>query len=152
MVQPVKWPAYRRNMGTHLKRVVLAVTGVLLVVVGAALLVLPGPGLLLVLAGLVMLSGVFPGLERHLAPVRRQAMRAARDSVSSPLRIAASALVAAVLIGGGVLWTIDPGLPLGGWPTGSGLILSGLVLCALLVHSHRQVRAEAVAERERVRT
>lgn len=135
-------------MGTHLKRVVLTVTGLLLLVVGAALLVLPGPGLLLVLAGLVVLSAVFPGLERHLAPVRRRAMRAARESVSSPLRITASALVGAVLIGGGVLWTIDPGLPLGGWPTGSGLILSGLVLCALLGYSHRRLRAESVAERE----
>jgi hypothetical protein len=137
-------------MGTHLKRVILTVAGALLLMLGVALLVLPGPGLLLVLAGLVLLSGVFPGLERHLAPVRRRAMRAARESVSSPLRIAASALAGAVLIGGGVLWTIEPGLPLGGWPTGSGLILSGLLLCALLVYSHRQLRAEAVAERERV--
>ncbi len=134
-------------MGDNLKKVVRAVVGSLLLVVGAALLVLPGPGLLLVLAGLVVLSGVFPRLERHLAPVRRRAMAAARESVSSPLRIAASASVGAALIAGGVVWTVVPDLPLGGWPTGSGLILSGLVLCGLLVHSHRQVRA-AEPERE----
>jgi hypothetical protein len=35
-----------------------------------------------------------------------------------------------------------PDLPLGGWATGSGLILSGIVLCALLVYSRRQVIRE----------
>ncbi len=127
-------------MGDQARRVVLVVGGTLTLLLGAALLVLPGPGLLLVLAGLVMLSAVFPRLERHLAPVRRRAMRAAEESVSSPLRIAASAGVGAVLVGAGVVWTLRPDLPLGGWPTGSGLILSGLVLCALLAHSHRTVR------------
>lgn len=136
-------------MGNHLRRVVLTVVGSLLLVVGVALLVLPGPGLLLVLAGLVVLSTVFPRLERHLAPVRRRAMAAARESVASPLRIAASASVGVALVAGGVVWTIRPDLPLGGWPTGSGLVLSGLVLGALLVHSHRRVRADAAAERER---
>jgi len=127
-------------MGNHLKRVLFTVAGVLLLVAGVALLVLPGPGLLLVLAGLVLLSAVFPRLERHLAPVRRRAMRAARQSVSSPLRIAASALVGAALVAGGVVWTVRPDLPLGGWPTGSGLIASGIVLGVLLVHSRRQVK------------
>lgn len=128
------------NMGNHVKRVVLVVVGGLLLALGVALLVLPGPGLLLVLAGLVVLSTVFPRLERHLAPVRERAMRAAEESVSSPLRIAASVVVGAVLVGAGVVWTLRPDLPLGGWPTGSGLILSGIVLCVLLVYSYRQVR------------
>jgi hypothetical protein len=133
------------NMRNHVKRVGLAVSGGLLLVIGVALLVLPGPGLLLVLAGLITLSTVFPRLERHLAPVRHRAMRAAEESVSSPLRIAFSVVVGAVLIGAGVVWTLYPDLPLGGWPTGSGLILSGLVLCVLLVYSYRQVRERRAA-------
>ncbi len=128
------------DMGDQVKRVLLVVVGGLLLVLGALLLVLPGPGLLLVLAGLVVLSTVFPRLERHLAPVRHRAMRAAEESVSSPLRIAASVGVGAVLVGAGVVWTLRPDLPLGGWPTGSGLILSGIVLCVLLGYSYRQVR------------
>ncbi|MDI5961558.1 PGPGW domain-containing protein [Streptomyces sp. SL13] len=124
-----------------LQRIVRTVAGSLLLALGVVLLVLPGPGLLLVLAGLVVLSPVFPRLERHLAPVRRRALRAARESVSSPSRIAGSVAVGAALVAGGVVWTVDPGLPLGGWPTGSGLILSGVVLLGLLVHSRRQVRA-----------
>ncbi len=133
------------NMGNHVKRAVLVVGGVLLLVVGVALLVLPGPGLLLVLAGLITLSAVFPRLERHLAPVRSRAMRAAEESVSSPLRIAGSVVVGAALVGAGAVWTVKPELPLGGWPTGSGLILSGIVLCVLLVYSYRQVRGRRAA-------
>jgi hypothetical protein len=47
--------------------------------------VLPGPGLLLVLAGLIVLAAEFPALERYVDPVRDPAMKAAEDSVSSPL-------------------------------------------------------------------
>ncbi len=137
--------AYGVSMSNHVKRIGLTVGGGLLLLVGCALLVLPGPGLLLVLGGLVMLSAVFPRLERHLAPVRNRAMRAAEESVSSPLRVAASALVGAALIAGGVVWTLWPWLPLGGWPTGSGLILSGIVLAVLLVYSHRQVKGRRAA-------
>jgi hypothetical protein len=127
------------TMGNHLKRVLLAVAGTVLLGAGAALL--------LVLAGLILLSAVFPRLERHLEPVRRRAVRASEESVASPLRIAGSLLVAAALIGAGVVWTLNRWLPLGGWPTGSGLIASGLVLCALLAYSHRQVRRRRTAGR-----
>lgn len=136
---------YRECMRHQVKRAVLTVTGGLLLVVGVALLVLPGPGMLLVLAGLITLSSVFPRLERYLEPARRQAMRAAQESVSSWLRIAGSVLVGAVLVGAGVVWTIRPELPLGGWPTGSGLIISGIALYALLVYSYRQVRRPRAA-------
>ena len=121
--------------GGAVRRVLLAVGGAVLLVVGLVLLALPGPGMLLVLAGLIALSAAFPRLERRLAPVRDQAMRAADSSVSSPLRIAGSALVGGVLIGAGVVWGRTPDLPFGGWPAGSALISSGIVLLALLVYS-----------------
>jgi Putative transmembrane protein (PGPGW) len=139
--------AYRMNMGNHVKRVALVAAGVLLLAAGAALLVLPGPGLLLVLAGLIVLSTVFPRLERHLEPVRNKAMRAAEESVASPVRVAGSLLAGGVLIGAGVVWTVRPELPLGGWPTGSGLIISGIVLYVLLAYSYRQVRERRIAGR-----
>lgn len=123
-----------------MKRVSLAVLGGVTVLVGAALLVLPGPGLLLVLAGLLILASEFPALERHVDPVRDRAMKAAEDSVSSPLRIAGSVCAGLGLIGAGVVWGLVPGLPFGGWSTGSSLILSGLILFALLVWSYRRVR------------
>ncbi|MEC3976059.1 PGPGW domain-containing protein [Amycolatopsis sp. H20-H5] len=127
--------------GNPVKRVTVAVTGGAVLLVGIALLVLPGPGLLLVLAGLLILSSEFPALERYVDPVQERAMKAAEDSVSSPLRIAGSVLAGLLLIGAGVAWGLVPGLPLGGWSTGSSLILSGLVLLGLLVWSYRRVQA-----------
>lgn len=127
----------------QLKRVAMAIAGFVLFVVGVVLLVLPGPGLLLVLAGLIILTGVFPTLERHVAPVRHRAMKAAEDSVASPLRIAGSVLAGLGLIAAGVVWglRVFPWLPVPGWGTGSSLILSGFVLFGLLAWSYRRVRA-----------
>ncbi|RKN04395.1 PGPGW domain-containing protein [Streptomyces radicis] len=121
------------------RALVLAVGGVLLLV-GAALLVLPGPGLLLILAGLVVLASEFPGLARYVEMVEARAMRAAEDSVSSPWRLAGSALVALALIAGGIMWGLLPDLPFSNWSTGSGLIASGVILAGLLYWSHRRMR------------
>lgn len=114
-------------------------TGGVLLVVGAALLILPGPGLLLVLSGLILLSRAFPRLERYVGPVRARAMKAAEDSVSSGWRIAGSILAGLALLAAGCVWGLVPGLPFGGWQTGSSIIVSGIVLLVLLGYSRRQV-------------
>ena len=123
------------------KKVVFGLGGGLLLVAGVALLILPGPGLLLVLAGLLVLANAFPAAQRFVAPVRKRAMQAAEESVSSPLRIAFSVGAGLVLIAAGVVWWVRPDLPLGGWPTGVSLILSGIILLVLLVVSYRRVQA-----------
>jgi hypothetical protein len=127
--------------GKQVRRATIAVVGSVVLLVGVALLVLPGPGLLLVLAGLLILATEFPALERHIDPVRDRAMKAAEDSVSSPLRIAGSVLCGLGLIAAGIVWgfRLFPWLPLAGWSTGSSLILSGIVLFALLGWSYRRV-------------
>jgi hypothetical protein len=127
------------GVGRSVKRVVVAAAGAVLLVVGAVLLVLPGPGLLLVLAGLLVLASEFPAVERYVQPVRGRAMRAAEESVASPLRIAGSVTVGLALVAAGVVWGLVRWLPLSGWSTGSSLILSGLVVFALLVWSYRRV-------------
>lgn len=129
--------------GKQVKRVTMSVVGGVLLLVGVALLVLPGPGLLLVLAGLLVLAAEFPALERYVDPVRERAEKAAEESVSSPLRIAGSVLCGLALVAAGVLWglRVFPWLPLPGWSTGSSLILSGIVLFVLLGWSYRKVRA-----------
>lgn len=127
----------------HVKRVTMSMIGGVILLVGVALLVLPGPGLLLVLAGLVILASEFPALEKHVDPVRDRAMKAAEDSVSSPLRIAGSVLAGLGLVVAGVVWGLRlfPWLPFAGWSTGSSLILSGIVLLALLAWSYRKVKS-----------
>ncbi|MFJ3672462.1 PGPGW domain-containing protein [Streptomyces sp. NPDC090106] len=122
------------------RRALVLVAGGALLVTGVALLVLPGPGLLLVLAGLLVLSREFPFFARYVDPVRDRALRAAADSVASPLRLAVSALAGVGLIAAGLVWGLRPRLPFGGWAAGTGLMLSGLILLALLVWSHRRAR------------
>ena len=125
-----------------MKRATMTVIGAVVLLIGLALLVLPGPGLLLVLAGLLILANEFPTLERYVDPVQERAMKAAEDSVASPLRIAGSVLAGLGLITAGILWglRVFSWLPWPGWSTGSSLILSGIVLLALLVWSYRRVK------------
>jgi hypothetical protein len=94
----------------------------------------------LVLGGLLVLSTEFPAVDKYIDPIQHKAMEAMEQTVSSPLRLAGSILVGAALIAAGVLWGLVKTLPLGGWPTGSSLILSGLVAWGLLVYSYWRVR------------
>ncbi|AXK36331.1 hypothetical protein DVA86_30855 [Streptomyces armeniacus] len=120
-------------------RLIVLTLGSVCLLVGIALLVLPGPGLLLVFAGLLLLAREVPALERHVEPARERAMRAAEESVSTRLRITGSVLAGLGLIAAGIVWGLWPELPLGGWATGSGLVLSGFILLGLLWWSHRRV-------------
>lgn len=122
------------------RRILVTIAGVALCVVGIGLLILPGPGLLLLLGGLVLLANEYPWARRMTAPVRRQAMRSAAQSVASPLRISATALCGLALVAAGIAWILVPSLPFGGVATGSSLIVSGIVLLALLVYSYSRFR------------
>lgn len=128
----------------HLLRVTAGAT---LFGLGCAMLVLPGPGLLLILAGLILLSTAFPRLERYVEPVRARAARAARESVSSPWRLAGSVLGGLALIAAGLVWGLVPNLPFGGWAAGSSLLFSGAVVLGLLGYSYREQRATEAADR-----
>lgn len=129
------------GVGKPVKQAFAAVVGGALVLVGVALLVLPGPGLLLVLAGLVVLASQFPRLQRFVEPVRERAMKAAEESVSSPLRIAGSVVAGLLLFAAGIVWGTVDWLPFSGWSTGSSIILSGVILFVLLIWSYRRVAA-----------
>jgi uncharacterized protein (TIGR02611 family) len=129
-------------MASTAKRLTVLVAGGLLVVAGIVLLVLPGPGLVLVLGGLLVLSTEFPAVDKYIDPIQHKAMEAMEQSVSSPLRLTASILGGMALIAAGVLWGLVKTLPLGGWPTGSSLILSGLVVLGLLAYSYWRVRGK----------
>lgn len=129
-------------MASTAKRLTILLVGSAVLLLGIALLILPGPGLLLVLAGLLVLSTEFPAVDRYIEPIQHRAMHAAEQSVASPLRLAASVFGGLAMIALGVVWGLVKTLPLGGWPTGSSLILSGLVLLGLLAYSHHRVRRQ----------
>ncbi|WUH98671.1 hypothetical protein OHR68_35005 [Spirillospora sp. NBC_00431] len=129
----------------HAKRGVILVVGGVVLLTGVALLVLPGPGLLLVLAGLLILAREFPGVNRYVEPIRDRAIQAAEESVTSWWRLTGSILTGLALLGAGVAWGLVEELPLSGWSTGSGLILSGFILFGLLYWSYRRVTAARAA-------
>jgi hypothetical protein len=144
-------------MQKHLRKTLLTLLGWLLVLVGIAALALPGPGLLLLLAGLVVLSQEYEWAERRVEPVKAKAFDVAKAGVSTVPRIFMSAVGALCVIAAGIFWwkapdipeigPIGPDLPFGGWATGSGIVLSGLVAMGLLIYSIKRWGPEARAER-----
>lgn len=134
-----------------LRRTGIEVVGWTLIVLGLAALVLPGPGLLALVAGLAVLSLRYRWANRFLRPVKAKAFKTAEKGVETWPRISASVLSALSIMAVGVLWGVwatAPGwwpysdalwLP-GGWGTGTGLILSGLIALSLIVYSCRKFR------------
>jgi len=148
-----------------IRRLALEVLGWLLVVLGLAALVLPGPGLLLLVLGLALLAREYEWARRRLDPLRLRALRTAADGVESTPRLLLSILAALALAAAGVLWTINPPAPgwwpvadslwlVGSWETGLTLVLSAIIALVLLgfsyrrFHGHPEARAEVEREIE----
>lgn len=68
------------------KRIVVLAVGLVLVVAGVAMLVLPGPGLVVIIAGLAVLATEFAVAERMLDQAKRQAKKATAAAKRSFLK------------------------------------------------------------------
>jgi len=139
------------NIDSTAKSILLQGAGWLLVLIGLAALVLPGPGLLVLFAGLALLATQYEWAERHLKPVEKAAVHAAKSTVKTWPRMVASALGAFLLVGLGLYWGLSPAAPawwpvsdkwwlMGGWGTGASLIGSGAIALSLLVYSYMRFR------------
>ncbi len=148
------------HVGRRLKRVLIEAAGWLLVLVGIAALVLPGPGLLALFAGLALLSTQYEWAEKRLEPVKAAALRAAADGVATWPRILMSALGVAVLVAVGIAWGLRPDAPgwwplsdalwlPGGWGTGFSLIGSAAIAAGMIVYSYRNFREKRGDEQPR---
>lgn len=153
-------PEPRRSFLPLLKTIAIEMAGWLLIVLGVAALVLPGPGLLFLVAGFAMLSLRYRWARRILRPVRSRAFYLAAKAVQSWPRIVLGLLGALAVASAGVLWGIgfpEPAwwpvssrwwLP-GGWGTGATLIASGALALGLIAYSfhrfrgHREFDADA---------
>ncbi len=141
------------------KRVVLETLGWVLLVLGVALIFLPGPGLLGIFAGLALLSQQYDWAERRVEPVKMRALLGAAEGVENWTRIALSMLGVAILIVCGVLWIQRPDAP-GWWPlsdtwwlpggiwTGVTQIGSAAIALALIGYSYRRFHGKPEAVRE----
>lgn len=127
------------------------ILGWLLLVAGAAALVLPGPGLLGICAGLTLLAPQHPWAVRRLAPLRVRAIAAATDAVRTWPRITGSAVAILTVVAVGVVWFVGPAAPtwwplagswwlVGGRATGATIIGSALLSATALVWSVRTLR------------
>lgn len=149
--------------GSAAKRLVLETLGWILVVVGIAALVLPGPGLLCIFGGLALLSQQYEWAERRLEPIRLRALRGAAESVETVPRIVVTSLGVLWLFGTGVLWMIRPPVPNwwpnwwiindswwlpGGFWTGLSLMVSGVIAMALMIYSYRRFHNHPEAAEE----
>jgi uncharacterized protein (TIGR02611 family) len=133
------------------KRILVEGLGWILVLVGIAALVLPGPGLLALFAGVALLATQYEWAERRLEPVKKAALRTAADSVKTWPRILMSFAGVCWLIGLGIYWCISPPAPswwpvddkwwlVGGIGTGATLIGSGIIAAAMIVYSYLNFR------------
>ncbi|MBA3265461.1 MAG: hypothetical protein H0T14_03685 [Nocardioidaceae bacterium] len=138
-----------------MRKIWVTLTGWVLLVVGVVALPLPGPGLLILLTGLVVLSQEYEWAERRVEPVKQKAFDVAETGVATYPRIVLSGISASAVIATGVVWGMNdvtipeigplgPRLPLGGWSTGSGIVLSGLVAWGLLLYSIKRFRPKSV--------
>lgn len=153
---------------TAAKRVALETLGWVVLSVGILALFLPGPGLLLTLAGLAILSTQYGWARRLMEPVRVKAWRGAAEGVETVPRIAASIVIALVMIGIAVVWLWSPPAP-GWWPVaerwwlfggpavGITMIVSAVIALGLLVyatrrfHGHPAAMADVLRMEERYR-
>jgi hypothetical protein len=139
------------SIGNTGKKLLLQIAGWILLLVGLAALVLPGPGVLALFAGMAILSTQYEWAERHIVPVEKAALRGAKGSVKTWPRILLAACGAFLVMGVGVYWGLGRPAPswwpvgdkwwlMGGWGTGASLIASGVIALGLLVYSYVRFR------------
>ncbi|WP_330865179.1 PGPGW domain-containing protein [Nocardioides sp.] len=141
------------------KRVALETLGWVLLVLGVALIFLPGPGLLGIFAGLALLSQQYEWAERRVEPVKVRALIGAAEGVETWPRIVLSLAGVAILVACGVIWIQRPDAP-GWWPisddwwlpgglwTGVTQIGSGVIALFLIAYSYRRFHGKPEAVRE----
>ena len=86
------------------RRFARLIAGFFLVVLGTALLVLPGPGLVTIAAGLLLLSRDVPFAARLLEKVRARIPADADGNVSKPV-LYGGLVVTAMAVGASIWWT-----------------------------------------------
>lgn len=131
----------------RLQGILIEILGWILVLVGIAALVLPGPGLLALFAGVALLATRYDWAKRRTEPLKAAAIRAAHESVSSLPRTLLSLSFALGLLLLGVLWAVHPAAPdwwpladswwlRGGWGVGVSLMVSGVIAGGSIVYSY----------------
>ncbi len=127
-----------------LKRFAVTIVGVALLVLGAAMMVLPGPGILVIVGGLALLATEYVWARRMLKTAQAQAEKVQEAAVASPVRTAATVLFGVVLLGVGLAMVFlrDVDLPFWSPVTGGILAVTALILLVTTYLTIRAARGE----------
>jgi hypothetical protein len=136
-----------------LKRFAVTLLGVGLLVLGAAMMVLPGPGIVVIVGGLAVLATEYVWARTLLDRAKSKAQDVQAAAVASPLRTAGSVLFALALLAVGILMIVIDDVA---WPvleptldklwapfTGGVLVVTGLILMTTTYLTIRAANGEA---------
>jgi intracellular septation protein A len=114
------------------KRFAVTIVGVALLVLGAAMMVLPGPGILVIVGGLALLATEYVWARRMLKTAQAQAEKVQEAAVASPVRTAGTLLFGVALLGLGLAMVFlrDVDLPFWSPVTGGIMAVTALILLA----------------------
>ncbi|MFP5252918.1 MAG: PGPGW domain-containing protein [Actinomycetes bacterium] len=135
-----------------LKRSIVTVVGVLVVLVGVALMVLPGPGVLLVVVGLAILATEYAWARDLLGTAKEKALKAQEEAVASPWRTGATVLFGLVTAATGVAMLVVEDVAWPAWDTtldafwkpvtGAIVIVTSVILLTTTALAVRDARSD----------
>ena len=134
-----------------MKRAVVAVLGIALLLIGIALLVLPGPGFLLIAAALALLATQFDWAKVPLDYAKAKAEDGIDEIARSKFRAALALLCALALIALGIVELAGVNIPYVNGITAACLILSGVFLVGTMVYALRKAGSSPSGREARVR-
>jgi intracellular septation protein A len=123
-----------------LKRFAVTIVGVALLVLGAAMMVLPGPGILVIVAGLAVLATEYVWARKMLKTARAKAEEVQEAAVASPVRTAGTFVfgVGLLAVGLAMVFLRDVDLPFWSPVTGGIIAVTAIIL---LVTTYLTLRA-----------
>jgi uncharacterized protein (TIGR02611 family) len=126
------------------KKSAVTILGVALLVVGLAMMVLPGPGILVIVAGLAVLATEYVWARSLLNRAKDQAEKVQEAAVASRWRTASTVVFAPAMLGLGIAMLVanDVDLPFWGGVTGSVLLVTALILLTTTYLTVRAGRGE----------
>jgi intracellular septation protein A len=122
------------------KRFAVTIVGAVLLALGAAMMVLPGPGILVIVAGLAVLATEYVWAQRMLKTARNQAEKVQEAAVASPVRTAATVVFGVALLALGVAMVVLPDVDVPFWSPVTGAIMA-VTAIILLVTTYLTIRA-----------
>ena len=126
------------------KRFAVTILGGALLLLGLAMMVLPGPGILVIVGGLAVLATEYVWAQRLLKRAKIQAEKVQEAAVASPARTGLTVLFGLGLLVVGIVMMVKQDLDLPAWGpvTGGILAVTALILLTTTYLTFRAARGE----------